>query len=152
MDMSQPMPWNIPYTILVNNQLDAQFFFLIHLFQFSTCFEHPLCSSSGESIVLIQYLVYVTVCRWLSSVQVWMEQTHQYKNIKTKLYKNNAAIWYNKTCRMKQLTPSYISIKVNGSSIQTCTLDGHLHTMTYTRYHINTIDSPNDKHSGARNM
>jgi len=27
--------------ILVNNQLDAQFFFRIYLFQFSTCFTHP---------------------------------------------------------------------------------------------------------------
>ena len=27
-------------------------------------------------------------------------QTYKYKNIKTKLYKNNAAIWYNKTCRL----------------------------------------------------
>jgi hypothetical protein len=27
--------------ILVNNQLDAQFFFLIYLFQFSTCFGQP---------------------------------------------------------------------------------------------------------------
>ena len=36
-------------------------------------FRAPLCSSSGESFVLIWHLVYVTVCRWLSSVQVWME-------------------------------------------------------------------------------
>jgi hypothetical protein len=38
-------------------------------------FRAPLCSSSGESIVLIRYLVYlyVTLCRWPSSVQVWME-------------------------------------------------------------------------------
>jgi len=28
-------------SVLVNNQLDAQFFFRIYLFQFSTCFEHP---------------------------------------------------------------------------------------------------------------
>jgi hypothetical protein len=27
--------------ILVNNQLDTQFFFQIHLSQFSTCFTHP---------------------------------------------------------------------------------------------------------------
>jgi hypothetical protein len=37
--------WNcsfIPGSILVNNQLDAQFFFFcIYLFQFSTCIEHP---------------------------------------------------------------------------------------------------------------
>jgi hypothetical protein len=31
-----------------------------------------------------------------------------YKNIKRKLHKTNAAVWYNKTCRGKQLTPNYI--------------------------------------------
>jgi hypothetical protein len=47
------------------------------------------------------------------------KQTYKYKNIKIKLYKNNAAIWYNKICRMKQITPGYISIKVNGNNPQT---------------------------------
>jgi hypothetical protein len=36
-------------------------------------FRAPLCSSSGKSILLIRHLVYVTLCRWPSSVQVWME-------------------------------------------------------------------------------
>jgi hypothetical protein len=36
--------------------------------------------------------------------------------------------------------------------VQTCTLDRHLHRVTYTRYRINTIDSPDDEHKGARNM
>ena len=40
----------------------------------------------------------------------------------------------------------------NCSSIQTCTLDAHLHRVTYTRYRINTTDSPDDEHRGARNM
>ena len=43
-------------------------------------------------------------------------QIYQYKKIKTTLYKNNAAIWYNKTCRIKQLTPSYINIRINGNT------------------------------------
>jgi hypothetical protein len=30
---------------------------------------------------------------------------HQYKNNKLKLHKVNAAIWYNKTCKIKGLTP-----------------------------------------------
>ena len=34
--------------ILVNNQLDAQFFLRIYLFQFSTCFEH-LCAHRQEN-------------------------------------------------------------------------------------------------------
>jgi len=28
----------------------------------------------------------------------------------------------------------------------------HTHRVTYTRYSINTIDSPDDEHRGARNM
>ena len=35
-------------SILVNNQLDAQFFFHIYLFQFCTCFEHP-CAHHQEN-------------------------------------------------------------------------------------------------------
>jgi hypothetical protein len=33
-----------------------------------------------------------------------------YKNLKRKLLKTMAAIWFNKMCRQKHLTPSYISI------------------------------------------
>jgi hypothetical protein len=46
------------------------------------------------------------------------KELHQFKNIKRKLYRTNAAIWYNKTCRDKQLTPKYISIWVNGKNKQ----------------------------------
>jgi len=46
------------------------------------------------------------------------KQIHQYKEIKEKLYKTNAATWYNTTCRQKQLTPSYMSIKINGNNLQ----------------------------------
>jgi hypothetical protein len=50
--------------------------------------------------------------------------------------------------------PSSVQVwmKLATSSIQICTLDGHLHGMTYTRYHINTVDSPDDEHKCARNM
>ena len=34
-------------------------------------------------------------------------EIYNYKNIKIKLYRTNAAIWYNKICRQKQLTPAY---------------------------------------------
>jgi len=34
-------------------------------------------------------------------------QIRRFKNIKVKLYKTNATIWYNKACRHKQLTPNY---------------------------------------------
>ena len=40
------------------------------------------------------------------------------KNTKRKLYKTNEAIWYNKTCRQKRLTPKYINIRINGNNQQ----------------------------------
>ena len=46
------------------------------------------------------------------------EQIHKYKNTKEKLYKCNMAIWYNKMCRQKNLTPKYTNIKVNGNNTQ----------------------------------
>jgi len=58
---------------IVNNQLDAKFFISYVFIPILYMFRVPLCSSSGESVVLIRYLVYVTLCRWPSSVQVWME-------------------------------------------------------------------------------
>jgi len=48
--------------ILVNNQLDAQFFpymFISILYMFGA----TMCSSSGESILSIRHLVYVMLCR-----------------------------------------------------------------------------------------
>ena len=35
---------------------------------------------------------------------------------------------------------------------QICIPDGHLHTVTYTRCRIDTINSPDDDHMSARNM
>jgi len=61
-------------------------------------FRTLMCSSSGELIVSIRHLVYVTVCRWPSGMQVWVELT------------------------------------------RTCIPDGHLHTVTYTRCRIDTIN------------
>jgi len=39
---------------------------------------------------------------------------YQFKNIKSRLYKTNAAIWYNKTYKHKGLTPNYINVTVSG--------------------------------------
>ena len=47
---------------------------------------------------------------------------YQYKNTKIKLYKNNAAIWYNKTCRAIQITPTYANIKMKESALNQCTV------------------------------
>jgi hypothetical protein len=36
-----------------------------------------------------------------------------YKNTDLKLLKTNAAIWFNKMCKIKHLKPNYINIKIN---------------------------------------
>ena len=46
------------------------------------------------------------------------KEIYQYNNTKRKLYRTNAAIWYNRTCRHKQLTPTYINIGINGKNRQ----------------------------------
>jgi drug/metabolite transporter (DMT)-like permease len=48
--------------ILINNQLDARFRLYIFI-SILYMFRATLCSSSGESIVSIQHLVYVILCR-----------------------------------------------------------------------------------------
>jgi hypothetical protein len=56
------------------------------------------------------------------------KEIHQHTNTKRKMYKANAAVWYNKTCRDKQLTSKCISIRINGrnkqrqKTLQTATL------------------------------
>ena len=44
----------------------------------------------------------------------------------------------------------WIWMELDDGSAQACTLDGHLHRVTYTRCSINTADFP-DEHRGARN-
>ena len=41
---------------------------------------------------------------------------NNYKNTKLKLLKTNAAVWFNKMCKIKQLKPNYINIKINGQN------------------------------------
>jgi len=41
---------------------------------------------------------------------------NNYKNTKLKLLKTNASIWFNKMCKIKQLKPNYINVKINGQS------------------------------------
>jgi hypothetical protein len=58
--------------------------------------------------------------------------TTQFMNTKIRLLKANAAIWFNKVCRSKHLTPNYINIKVSGNNKQ-----GNLTKTAATRYRIN---------------
>jgi len=41
------------------------------------------------------------------------KDVHLYRNIKGKLFKTNASIWFNTVCRTYHLTPNYVCIKVN---------------------------------------
>jgi hypothetical protein len=46
------------------------------------------------------------------------QQAKIYRNTKLKLLTTNAAIWFNKICKTKQMTPKYFSIKINGNNRQ----------------------------------
>jgi len=39
---------------------------------------------------------------------------NNFKNTKCKLLRTNAPIWFNKMCKIKQVKPGYIHIKING--------------------------------------
>jgi len=41
-----------------------------------------------------------------------------YKNTRLKLLKTNAAVWFNKMCKSKNLKPKYIHFKTNGKTSQ----------------------------------
>jgi len=43
------------------------------------------------------------------------KELYAFRNAKRKIYKTNAAIWFNKICRERQITPCYISININGN-------------------------------------
>jgi len=58
-----------------------------------------------------------------------------YKNIRLKLLKTNAAIWFNKMCRIKHLKPNHIDIKSRTQhseqyTYHTCDMLPH-HRITY---------------------
>jgi len=44
--------------------------------------------------------------------------TGSYKHAKEKSLKRNAAIWFNKMCKVNHLTSKYINIKINGNNKQ----------------------------------
>jgi hypothetical protein len=97
------------HSIFVNNQLDAQFLFSCMFISILYMFRAAMYPSSGELIISIRCLVYVTLYRRPFDVQVWVRL------------------------------------------IQTCTPNGHLYTVTYSRCPIDTINSPYDGHNAARN-
>jgi len=89
---------------LTHNSFSCMFISILYMFRAA------MCPSSGELIVSIRHLVWVTLYSWPFGVQVWV------------------------------------------SLIQTCTPNGHLYVVTYTRCRIDTINSPDDGLMAARNM
>jgi hypothetical protein len=59
-------------------------------------------------------------------------QLYNLKNTRGKLLRTNATIWFNKMCRMRQMKPNYINIKVNGQKQQ-----DRRTTVQAIRYRIN---------------
>jgi hypothetical protein len=103
-------------------------------------FRAAQCSSSGESTVPIQLLVYVTLCRWPSSVRVgkFLPDLHTRRSptqcdIYQKLYWYNWFSWswtlrcskhvenWNKRIRKKNCVSSWLFTRINGSC-QVCGL------------------------------
>jgi len=84
------------YNSVVNNLLDAKFFFLNSFTSVPYMFRAALCSSSGQSIVSIRHLVYFTLCGWLCGMQVWMEHLNMHTTqspTQSKIYQ--PSYWYN---------------------------------------------------------
>ena len=63
-----------------------------------------------------QYKMHSMYIKTVEAQQARMYNT--YKNMKLKLLKTNATMWYNKICKAKQLMPKYIFIKINGNNTQ----------------------------------
>ena len=94
--------------IFVNNQLDAQFFFM-YVYFYSL-------HVSGSHVPIIRRI--------------------------------NCINTTSGVCRSV-----YMTVQCEGlDKIQTCTLNGHLYRVTYTRYRIDIINSPDDGHMAVRNM
>jgi hypothetical protein len=91
-------------------------------------------SSSGESVVSIQHLVCVTLCRSPSSTQVGKELPD--------LHSTQSDTYQMLHCVGDRL------VRRSGRNFATCIL----HRVTHTRCCIDTIDSPDDEHEVVRNM
>ena len=58
--------------LLVGDQFDAQFIYIIYLFKFSTCFEQTHAHHQEVNCINTTSGI-VTLCKWLSGVQVEQE-------------------------------------------------------------------------------
>jgi len=65
-------------------------------------------------------------------VSAQQAKINNYNNTKLKLLKTNAAIWFNKMWRFKQLKPNCINVKITGQKPQ-----GKMTTINAMRFRIN---------------
>jgi len=84
--------------MFVNNQFDAQFFFLYLFIPIIYMFRATKCSSSGESIVSVRPLVYVTLCRWPCGMHTYIEW-HIPEVVLIQLTLMMMSTWLLETCR-----------------------------------------------------
>jgi len=109
---------------LVNDQRDAQFFYVfIYIFNFLHV-SSTSCSSSGEINCVNKSLVAVTLCRWPCHVQVGSCED----NIRIDCL----------VCR-SMLLHTRQSILILSPQLPTCTRHGHRHRVRATRDCIDTI-------------
>ena len=87
--------WFYLMTNLTHNSFLYMFISILYMFQ---AFK---CSSSGDSVVSVWYLVYVIICRWPSGMQVWTfhpnlhtRQSPTYSNIYQISYWYNWISWW----------------------------------------------------------
>ena len=57
-------------------------------------------------------------------------QHNNFKNTKCKLLRTNAAIWFNKMCRIRQIKSNYINIRINGWTVHNKTDSREVHMTT----------------------
>ena len=134
-------------TILTHNSFLYMFISILCMFRAYKC------SSSGDSIVSIRYLVYVTPCRGPSGMQIWTIPSKPAYQTVTYISGIYQIYWYNWISWWWALQCSkHVWYAGLDGSVQTCLPDGHLHSVTCTRFRTYTIESPDDEHLNARNM
>ena len=69
----------------VGDQLDAQFFYIIRLFQSPTCFDQAVAHHQEVSCINTAYGI-VTICKWPSGMQVEQEQVSARPAYRTATY------------------------------------------------------------------
>ena len=139
---------------LQKNNLKHSSFPYVCLFQFSACFEQP--SAHHQESQLYQY-------------DLWYMSLYVGDRVVCRCRRNSASFiilfiltqfclmclyWF--ACfaclALQNFMFGWSCISLQSVTICTCIPHGHLHSVTYTRGRIDTVDSPDDEHLVARNM